>query len=218
MRGLDLGVYVVTDAVLAGARGVEATCGEAVAAGVRVLQLRDKAASTRDLVDMARRLVALAGRHGAVLLLNDRLDVALAAGAHGVHLGQDDLPAADARRLLGPRRILGVSVRTPDEARAAEVAGADYLAANLVFSTATKTDLEGPIGLDGVRALQAATRLPLVAIGGIDTSNAADVVAAGADGVAVVSAVMAAPDVAAVCRALREAVRIGRARRSAGGG
>jgi len=177
--------------------------------------LRDKAAPGEALVEQARHLAALATRHGAVLIVNDRVDVALEAGAHGVHVGQGDLAAAEARRRLGPGRILGVSVRTPAEARAAEEAGADYVAANLVFSTATKTDLEGPIGLEGVRALRAATRLPLVAIGGIHAGNAAQVVAAGADGVAVVSAVMAAPDVAAACRALLEAVRRGLAGRPA---
>jgi thiamine-phosphate pyrophosphorylase len=214
----DLAVVVVTDPVLAGKRGVEAVSAAALAAGIRILQFRDKTACTRRLVEQARSLAALAARYGAVLVVNDRLDVALAAGAHGLHVGQDDLAAADARRLLGPGAILGVSVRTPDEARAAEVAGADYVAANLVFSTDTKTDLDGPIGLEGVRALRASTALPLVAIGGITATNAADVVAAGADGVAVVSAVMAAPDVGAACRALGRAVLAGRARRSGGGG
>ncbi|MBN1334968.1 MAG: thiamine phosphate synthase [Deltaproteobacteria bacterium] len=216
MRREDLALYVVTDPSLAGSRGVEATCALALAAGPRVIQLRDKVAPTRVLVEQARRLVALCARHDAILILNDRLDVALAAGAHGVHLGQDDLPAADARRLIGSEGILGLSVRTPEEARAAEEVGADYIAANLVFSTSTKTDLEGPIGLEGVRALRRATRLPLVAIGGIHPGNAADVVAAGADGVAVVSAVMAAPDVGLACRALLGAVEVGRARRAAG--
>lgn len=213
MTGDLLALYLVTDAALAGPRGVIEVCRQALSAGVRLVQLRDKRAPDPELIAQARALRASCREHGAYLLVNDRVEAAATAEADGVHLGQDDMPLAEARRRLGPRAIIGTSVRTPEEARRAERDGADYIAANLVFPTATKTDLPGPIGLEGVRALRAASRLPLVAIGGIHAGNAADVVAAGADGVAVVSAVMAAPDPAAACRALLDAVREGRRRR-----
>jgi thiamine-phosphate pyrophosphorylase len=208
-----LALYLVTDSGLAGPRGVESVCREALRAGVRVLQLRDKRAGTRSLLEQARLLRAVTREHGALLLVNDRADVAFAAGADGVHLGQDDLPLSEARRLLGPTAVIGVSVRSREEARAAEGAGADYLAINGVFDTPTKTDLPPPVGIAGVRALRASTRLPLVAIGGLNAGNAAEVVAAGADGVAVVSAVMAAPDPARACRVLLAAVAEGRRQR-----
>ncbi|NMB76981.1 MAG: thiamine phosphate synthase [Myxococcales bacterium] len=213
MTGDLLALYLVTDAALAGERGVIEVCRLALRAGVRLVQLRDKQASDAELIVQARALRALCREHGAYLLVNDRVEVAAAAGADGVHLGQGDAPPARARQRLGPDAIIGVSVRTPEEARRAERDGADYIAANLVFPTATKTDLPGPLGLAGVRALRDASHLPLVAIGGINATNAAEVVAAGADGVAVVSAVMAAPDPAAACRGLLQAVREGRRRR-----
>jgi len=178
----------------------------ALEAGIRTVQLRDKTASTRSLIDTARRLRGLCDARGALFLVNDRVDVALASGAHGVHLGQDDFPASEARRLLGQGAVIGVSVRTSAEAREAGDDGADYLAANLVFATGTKTDIEGPLGLEGVAMLRAVSGLPLVAIGGIGPHNAADVIGAGADGIAVVSAIMAAPDVPLACRRLLDVV------------
>lgn len=210
MKPEEVSLYVVTDPGLIGERKLEDVCAEALAAGVRVFQLRDKQASTRSLIEQAVGLKRLAERFGATLLINDRADVAFESGAHGVHLGQEDMVLAEARRMLGQNAVIGVSVQTPEEAREAEEGGADYLAANLVFETPTKTDLENSIGLDGVRRLRAASGLPLVAIGGIKADNVAQVVAAGADGVAVVSAVMAAADVPAACRQLLDAVEAGR--------
>jgi thiamine-phosphate pyrophosphorylase len=203
---LMLRVYLVTDPVLRGARPLEEVVRDAVAAGVRCVQLRDKAACTRDMVRQARILLAVTRPAGALLIVNDDIDAAIESGADGVHVGQSDVSPAEARSRLPRSSVLGVSVRTPAEAAEAEGAGADYLAANLVFPTSTKTDLPGPLGLDGVRLLRRSTRLPLVAIGGIGSSNASSVIDAGADGIAVVSAIMAAPDVAAACRALFEAV------------
>ncbi len=194
MKPLDLSLYVVTDPVLKGDRPLEEVCRAALEGGAAAIQLRDKKASTRSLLEQARLLLDLCRRKGALFLVNDRVDVALASGAHGVHLGREDMPLGQARKILGEEKVIGISVRTPEEARAAREGGADYVAANLVFPTSTKTDLEGPLGLEGIRALRAAVDLPLVAIGGIHQDNAAQVVEAGADGVAVVSAVMAAPD------------------------
>lgn len=202
-----LRVYLVTDPDMPGERGVVRTCLEAMEAGVRMVQLRDKRASTRSLLETAEKLLEVTRPASALLVVNDRVDVAMACGADGVHLGQDDMPAAMARRLMGPDSIVGVSVRTPEEAGTAESAGADYVAANLVFPTDTKTDLTSPLGLEGVSRLRSSTRLPLVAIGGIDHRNAAEVIQAGADGVAVVSAIMAADDPAGAAESLLQAVR-----------
>ena len=178
------------------------TCRQALQAGVTAIQLRDKAASTRHLIEMAEILMVLCKKSGALFIVNDRVDVAMATNAHGVHLGQDDMPAATARKLLGPEAVIGISVRSVDEAVAAWKYGADYIAANMVFATDTKTDLEKPLGLDAVGMLKKATPLPLIAIGGINTTNADTVRKAGADGIAVVSAIMAATQVDKAVRGL----------------
>ncbi len=171
------------------------TCRQALQAGVTAIQLRDKTASARQLIEIAEVLMALCEKSGALFLVNDRVDVALACHSCGVHLGQDDMPAETARRLLGPEAVIGISVRSVDEAVAAWKSGADYIAANMVFTTDTKTDLEKPLGLEAVSELKEATPLPLIAIGGINKTNADIVRKAGADGIAVVSAIMAATHV-----------------------
>lgn len=178
------------------------TCRQALHAGVTAIQLRDKTASTRQLIEMAEILMILCEEHSALFIVNDRVDVALACGSCGVHLGQDDMPAAVARKLLGPEAVIGISVRSVDEAVAAWKNGADYIAANMIFATDTKTNLEKPLGLDAVGILKKATPLPLIAIGGINTTNADTVRKAGADGIAVVSAIMAASQVDEAVRGL----------------
>lgn len=207
MRTADLAVYLVTDPGMGLKRGLAETVRLSLEAGVRTVQLRDKEASTRKLLDDASTLLALCRKHGATFLVNDRVDVAMAAGADGVHLGQDDMPADAARRLLGRDAVIGVSVRTEEEARRAAEDGADYMAANLVYPTATKTDLPDPLGPEGIRELRSACGLPLVAIGGIDAGNAAEVIGAGADGLAVVSAIMAAEEPASAAARLLAAAR-----------
>jgi len=174
---------------------VEETVRQALEAGVRAVQLRDKTASTGKLVEQALVLGDMCRQFGALFLVNDRVDVAMAAGSDGVHLGQDDMPLAYARKLLGPSAVIGISVRTCQEAEEAEKGGADYIAANMVFATETKTDLPEPLGLEMVTEIKGATSLPLVAIGGINEKNYREVMNAGADGVAMVSAIMAARDV-----------------------
>ena len=195
MNPRQLYIYLVTDPVLCGARGVEETCRLALNAGIGTLQLRDKKACTRELIRMAEILEGLCREHGALFIVNDRVDVALVSGADGVHLGQDDMPVQTARRILGPDAVIGASVRTVKEAESAWKDGADYLAANLIFQTDTKTDIGDPLGPEAITVLKKATPLPLVAIGGINASNADIVRKAGADGIAVVSAIMAAEDV-----------------------
>ena len=185
-----LKLYLVTDPALHGGRGVSDTCEEALSAGVRFIQLRDKTASTRSLCDSAVTLGTLCKKYNSYFVVNDRIDVAMAVGADGVHLGQSDMPADIARSIMGPDAIIGVSVRTVEEAEKAMVDGADYIAANLVFSTNTKKDISEPLGLEMVSAISDASSLPLIAIGGITPDNTAFVVDAGCLGVAVVTAIM----------------------------
>ncbi len=207
----DVRLYLVTDDALS--RGpVEEVVAAAVAGGVTLVQLRIKDAESRRYYERAMALRKRLEPLGVPLIVNDRLDIALAARAAGAHLGQGDLPCAEARRIAGPDFILGVSVGSPEEARRAERDGATYVAASPVFATPTKTDAPPPVGLAGVAAIRSATRLPLVAIGGLHAGNAAEVLRAGADGVAVVSAIMAASDPAAAARALRAAIAAGGAR------
>ena len=205
MNPEQLSLYLVTDPVLCGSRGVEETCRLALKSGVGALQLRDKNASTRELIRMAVILQDLCRRHGALFIVNDRIDVAMASGADGVHLGQDDMPVFLTRKFLGPDAVIGASARSPKEAALAYEEGADYIAANLIFPTDTKTDLGEPLGLKAIGELKNASPLPLVAIGGINPSNADIVRKAGADGIAVVSAIMAAENVPEAVRALLKA-------------
>jgi len=208
-----LSVYVITDPMMLQDRSIFDVVESIFATGVLVVQLRDKEASTRSLVQQARRLVRIAERYGGQLLVNDRIDVALSANAHGVHVGADDMSVADARRLLGPKAVVGRSVATIQEAWQAKRDGADYVAASHIFPTATKKIVTPPMGIEGLERLCEGSPLPVVGIGGIGPENAADVIAAGATGVSVVSAVMAAPDVTSACRALLDAAAAGRARR-----
>jgi thiamine-phosphate pyrophosphorylase len=191
------GFYFVTDAALSRA-GNTSDVRSAIAAGVGVVQYRAKQGSTRELCQEAAALRAACG--AALFLVNDRADVALAVGADGVHVGQDDLPCAVARRLLGPGKVVGVSVGSAEEAREAERAGADYVGVSPVFSTRTKLDAGAGRGLETLRQVRRAVSIPVVAIGGIDLGNAAAVVAAGAHALCAISAVVTAADVAAEIR------------------
>ena len=211
---MDYGVYLVTEEGLAGDRTTLDVVRDAVAGGVDVVQLREKTASARERYDLGRNLRALTREAGVALIVNDRVDIARAIDADGVHLGDDDLPVSVAREQLDEDAVIGRSVSTVAGAEAAERAGADYLGVGAVYRTGTKdTDPEQTaVGLDRVRAIREAVDLPFVGIGGVDAGNAADVVAAGADGVAVVSAIVAAEDPTAATRALGEAVEAGRER------
>ncbi len=202
---IDLRLYVVTDRQQAGERGVAATVQAAINGGATIIQLRDKGADTRDLVSRGRELATICRREEVPLLINDRVDVALAVGADGVHLGQSDMEVPDARRILGDEAIIGVSVRDLSEIREAEKHRATYVAANGVWATATKTDLGAPLGYEGLRHLVDHTQLPMIAIGGISTQQAPAIAACGCAGIAVVSAVMKAEDPEKACKALRQA-------------
>ena len=196
-------LYLVTDRALCGGRALLDVVAAAVAGGVTCVQLREKEVPTREFVMLARALALILRPAGVPLIINDRLDVALVVGAQGLHLGQSDLDVFDARRHLPPGALLGLSVESLDDVRASRGLPVDYLGVRPVFGTPTKTDTAAPFGLEGLRSARALSDLPLVAIGGLNETNAAPVRRAGADGVAVVSALMAAPDAKAAARVLR---------------
>ena len=202
-RGSDtLRLHLVTDSALCGARGILAVVEAAVRGGVTCVQLREKSLATRAFVELARALKAWLLPLGVPLLINDRVDVALACGADGVHVGQNDMAPEDVRRLM-PGGLIGLSVESLAQLAAAERAPVDYYGISPVFATRSKHDAAPALGLDGLRAIRAGTRRPLVAIGGIDAGNAAEVMAAGADGLAVVSALCSSADPEAAARDLR---------------
>jgi len=192
-------LYAIVDPLDTG-RDPAALAAALLRGGARLVQLRWPGASARELLGAALAIRPLARAAGALFLVNDRPDVARAAEAEGVHLGQDDLPVAAARRVLGAGRLIGVSTHDPGQARAAEAAGADYLGVGPVYATATKPDALAPRGLALVSAVRAAVRCPLVAIGGITPETAAAVRAAGADAVAMIGALERAPDPEAAVR------------------
>ncbi len=198
-------LYAIVDPLDTG-RDPVALARALLAGGAELLQVRLKGASAARLLAVATEVVALGHAAGALVLVNDRPDVARAAGADGVHLGQDDLPVAAARRVLGPGALVGVSTHDVGQARAAAAAGADYLGVGPVFATTSKTAALPPRGLDLVRAVRAAVACPLVAIGGITAATAAAVRAAGADSVAMIGALTTAPDVTAAVRAVLTAL------------
>jgi thiamine-phosphate pyrophosphorylase len=202
-----LALIVIADPDAVADRALLEVVRAALQAGAPAIQLRAKALGTRDTVDLGRAIVTEARHSGALFFVNDRIDVALVVGADGAHLGDDDLPLHAARSITPPGFLLGRSVDTPDQARRAEREGADYVGLGPVYATASKADLGAPIGPEGVRAVVRSVTLPVVAIGGITTANAAAVIHAGAAGIAVIRSVVAAPDPAAAVADLRRAIQ-----------
>lgn len=201
-------LYPITDRELAGGRPAGEIAAELCAAGARLIQLREKGLTTRSLRELALEAVAAAhaSAGGAMLLVNDRPDVALYAGADGVHLGDRDMPPEAARRILGPEAIIGVSCHSAEDVRAADALPVDYIAVGPVYPTETKRPRFPVVGTELVSRARTLTRKPLVAIGGIDRDNAVAVVAAGADGVAVIGAVMVPGEIEVRARALLAAL------------
>jgi thiamine-phosphate pyrophosphorylase len=202
----DYSLYLVTDPDLSRGRSLLDVVRAAVDGGVTCVQVREKTVSSRAYIERLMPVQALLRERGVPLFVNDRLDIALAVEADGIHLGQTDMPLALAKRIAGDRLIIGVSCEAWQDAVEAERGGADYVSVSPVFATPTKTDTAPALGLDGVRAIRAAVRLPVVTIGGINTTNAADVIRAGADGICVVSAIVGAPDPCAAAASLRRIV------------
>ncbi len=207
----DLRLYALVDPEHTGGHDLAALAAACAAGGATLVQLRDKLGSTRQMIARARTVKEAAARFGVPVLVNDRVDVAFAAQADGVHVGWDDMEAADARRLLGPDAIIGLSIKSRAQVDAAPLDLVDYVCIGGVFATASKDNPDPPIGLAGLRDLLAAIRgraptLPAGAIAGINAANAAAVIEAGADGIAVISALSHTPDPQAAARALRTLV------------
>lgn len=197
----DYSIYLVTDDGCLQGRALIDCVREALEGGVTLVQYRAKTAASAEMYNEALQLKALCDSFNVPLIINDRLDIAMAVGAAGVHLGQDDLPCAAARNILGEDYIIGVSAHNPAEAKAALQSGADYLGCGAVFGTATKADVK-KLGTDGLAAICKAKGLPVVGIGGVTADNYRDVRAAGADGAAIVSGILAQPDIRATVEAI----------------
>jgi thiamine-phosphate pyrophosphorylase len=208
---LDLRLYAIIDAERTGGHDIADLARSVAAGGATLVQLRDKRSDTRAMIGRAQAIKAALAPYKAPFVVNDRVDVALAVGADGVHIGLDDMTAKDVRALLGPHAILGLSVKTIAEAEAAPIELIDYAGVGGIFATSSKAQASPPIGVEGFARVASALRrrvpnLPVCGIAGIDPGNAAEVIGAGADGVAVISALSLAPDPAPAARALREIV------------
>lgn len=199
-RPFDLSLYLVTDEDLAGPRGVVETVRAAIDGGVTLVQHRFKQGTTRDFVATASALMDLLRPRGIPLIINDRVDVALAVDADGVHVGQSDMRVAKVRELIGPDRILGLSAAQMQELTPEELGPIDYLGVGPVFATSTKPNAPDPIGFEHLGRIKQAAGLPVVAIGGLKPEHVGPTLAAGADGLAIVSAIIAAEDPAAAAR------------------
>ena len=197
----EYSIYLVTDDGCLQGRALIDCVREALEDGVTLVQYRAKTASSAEMYAEALQLKALCDSFKVPLIINDRLDIAMAVGAAGVHLGQDDLPCAAARKILGEDYIIGVSAHNPAEAKAALQSGADYLGCGAVFGTATKADVK-KLGTEGLTAICREKGLPVVGIGGVTADNYREVRAAGADGAAIVSGILAQPDISATVRAI----------------
>ncbi|MEQ8968519.1 MAG: thiamine phosphate synthase [Azospirillaceae bacterium] len=215
-RVIDLSVMLVTDPVQCAGRGIAATVTEAVAGGATCIQLRDKTADDAELTELARELMAALAGTGVALIVNDRLAVAQAAGADGLHVGQGDGRPAEARARLGAAAIIGVSAHDEVELAAIDPAVVDYVGTGPLRATKTKPDHEPPLGPARLAALRALAPVPMVAIGGVTAEDAPALIGAGIDGLAVVSAICAADDPRAAARRLAEAVAAARAAKTPG--
>ena len=205
-KELNLDLYLVTDRDLSLGRPIDEIVSAAVKGGATLVQLREKKCSTREFIEIANKLLEVLRPLEIPLLINDRLDVAIAVKADGVHIGQGDMPYEIAREMLGPEAIIGLSVESVEDAVKAEILDVDYLGLSPIFSTPTKTDIYHELGVEGIRKIKELSSHKLVGIGGINSSNTEEIIAAGADGVAVVSAISSAESPEKASRELREIV------------
>lgn len=204
----DLGLYLVTDRSLSKGRPIEWIVEEAVKGGVTMVQLREKNCSTHDFVQLAVKIKQILTPYKVPLIINDRLDVVLAADADGLHIGQSDMPYRKAREILGYNKIIGLSVETIQQAKEANGLDVDYIGISPVFTTGTKTDINTPLGLDGIQKISSFTKHPMVGIGGIHAGNAKAVIDAGANGVAVVSAIVSAINPAEASQIIKQQIAL----------
>ena len=206
LGNVDYSLYLVTDRGLSRGRSTFEIVTAAVHGGTTVVQLREKDCSTREFIEQALPIKEFLKDHGVPLIINDRVDVAQAVKADGVHLGQTDMPLEVAKKILGDSMTIGISAESLQDAIEAEKGGADYLGVSPIYVTPTKTDTAPPLGLEGLQEIRKAVRLPLVGIGGLNRDNAAEVIRNGADGVAVVSAIVAADDPKAAADDLKQII------------
>lgn len=202
MKAINYTLYLVTDRDLMSCETVEESVEQAIAGGVTIVQLREKQASSRQFYELALRVKAVTDRYDVPLIINDRVDIAIAVDAAGVHLGQKDMPCAVARKILGPDKIIGVSAALPEEAKQAKADGASYLGVGAVFATGTKQDTR-PVTKERLAEIRAAVDLPIVIIGGVKQHNVLEFAGMGIDGAAVVSAIVAQPDIQAAAAQMR---------------
>jgi len=208
---INWSLYLITDRKIAGDRNIVDIVRAAIQGGVTVVQMREKTATTSEMIDLGRELHNVTRDANVPLIVNDRVDIALAIQAEGVHVGPpDDMPASLARQLLGPNRILGVSAKSPEIALQAKRDGADYVGVGDVYGTRSKADAGIPIGISGLKAVIEACPLPVVGIGGIHHGNISAVIEAGADGVSLISAIVGAADPEKAARELRQCIDQGR--------
>lgn len=194
MSKFDLSLYLVTDRSLSKGRSIEYIVEESVKGGVTIVQLREKNISTIEFYNIACSLKRLLAPHNIPLIINDRLDIAIASDADGLHIGQSDMPYEVVRKILGKDKIIGLSVETVEQAREANMLDVDYIGLSPVFSTNTKTDINTPLELEGIKEIASFTKHKTVAIGGINKANTSDIIKNGADGIAVVSAIISHDD------------------------
>ena len=206
MKIFDPSLYLVTGRPLAKGRPIEYIVEQAIKGGVTMVQLREKDCSTLDFVNLANLLKRLLHANHIPLIINDRLDIALACDADGLHIGQNDMPYSVARRIFGKDKIIGLTVENIEQAKDANLLDVDYIGLSPVFATDTKSDLNPPLGLDGIRQIAAFSKHTMVAIGGINKNNAALVLQSGATGLAVVSAIVSAPDPMKAAHEIRQEV------------
>jgi thiamine-phosphate pyrophosphorylase len=206
LQNIDYSLYLVTDRDLARGRSTLDIVMAAANGGVTCVQLREKDCSTLEFIEQALSIKDYLSARGIPLIINDRLDVAQAVKADGIHLGQTDMPLDMARVIVGDSMIIGISAESLEDAIKAEKGGADYLGVSPIYATPTKTDTAPPLGLEGLRQIRAAVEIPLVGIGGLNRENAVEVIRNGADGVAVVSAIVAAEDPEAAAGELNQLI------------
>ncbi len=201
----DIDLYFITDSRLTG-RTVLEDVGSAIRAGVKIIQYREKDLTTREMIDEAGKISRLCRENDVLFIINDRVDIALAVDADGVHLGNEDMPYEAARRILGNTKIIGLTVHDVGEAIEAERIGADYIGISPIFETTTKPDAGTPAGIDLIKYIKKAVKIPFVAIGGINQDNIKSVLEAGARSIAVISAIVTKDDVEKECKKFREVI------------
>lgn len=204
---IDYSLYLVTDRSFLNGRSLSYCIEEAIKGGVTLIQIREKDCSTRDFLNVAKEIKKITDKYNVPLIINDRIDIAKAIDADGVHLGQDDMPLSIARKILGPDKIIGISAGNIKEALEAERNGADYLGIGAIFYTNSKKDIDTPIGLDGLKNITGKINIPSVAIGGVNASNATDVINSGVNGISVISAILNNKDIKFAAENLHKLVK-----------